>query len=171
MLIGAIWAQTVSGVIGNKGDMPWHLPEDLKHFSQVTKNSTVLMGRKTWESLPEKFRPLPHRENYILSNSGYRAEGATTFSDIETALAHAQENGAEKFWFIGGGQVYLQSLPYLTTVERTVIDTSVEGDTFSPSTLNPDFLTENFKLVEQKWWETSSTGLLYNFETYQRKTG
>ncbi len=77
MNLGLVWAQSTSGVIGRDGGIPWHVPEDMAHFKQLTAGCTVVMGRRTWESLPARFRPLPGRRNVVLTRqSGYRAEGA-----------------------------------------------------------------------------------------------
>ena len=83
MTIGLIWAQSTSGVIGRDGSIPWALPEDLAHFKRLTMGHTVVMGRRTWESLPVRFRPLPGRRNIVVSrNPDYRAEGAAVVDSI-----------------------------------------------------------------------------------------
>lgn len=85
--IGMIWAQTLNGAIGRDGDMPWHLPEDLAHFKATTLGKPVIMGRRTWESLPVKFRPLPGRANIVVTrNPSYAAEGALVVPSLEAAL-------------------------------------------------------------------------------------
>ena len=94
-MIGAIWAQSRNGVIGDGQGMPWHIPEDLKHFKAVTLGQPVIMGRRTWESLP--FKPLPGRENLVLSSRdpGEWSAGATVITEIP-----------QEGWIIGGGEVY-----------------------------------------------------------------
>ena len=72
--LGAIWTQTDAGIIGRDGDMPWYAPEDLAHFKKVTLGAPVIMGRRTWESLPPRFRPLPGRTNIVISRSVTEAE-------------------------------------------------------------------------------------------------
>ena len=96
-----VWAQARGGVIGADGGLPWHLPEDLALFRRLTTGSTVVMGRCTWESLPERFRPLPGRHNVVLtSDRRWAADGAHSAGSVDEVLA---EHGA--FWVIGGGAV------------------------------------------------------------------
>ena len=154
-LLGAIWAQTIDGVIGRNGTMPWHVPEDLKHFQEVTTGKPVIMGRRTWESLPDAYKPLPGRTNIIVSRSVGAVEardGAIWVSSLDAALevAHkAQEaTGAGSLadaWIIGGGVLYAEALtredlPHyrrVHVVEQTKLATSdlveVPGDTKAPN--------------------------------------
>lgn len=119
-------------VIGRDGGLPWHLPSDMKHFRELTTGGTVVMGRRTWESIPEKFRPLPQRRNIVLS-SGASFEGAEVHGSLESALAAA---GTDAF-VIGGGTTYEETLPLADRVYATEIAGAVEGDTFFPA-LDPD---------------------------------
>lgn len=92
LTLGAIWAQTTDGVIGRNGTMPWHVPEDLKHFQQTTAGKPVIMGRRTWESLPDAYKPLPGRVNIIVTRSGSGIEhrnGGIWVSNLDTALEEA----------------------------------------------------------------------------------
>jgi dihydrofolate reductase len=117
-------------VIGRDGDLPWHLPSDMKHFRELTTGGTVVMGRKTWESIPEKFRPLPGRRNIVLSHSLATAPaGAEVYASLESALAAA---GTDAF-VIGGGSTYSETLPLADRVYATEIAGEVEGDTFFPA--------------------------------------
>lgn len=117
--------------IGRGGTMPWHLPEDLKHFRQVTLGLPVVMGRKTWESLPPRFRPLPGRRNLVLTRqAGWAAEGAEVFAGLPQALAALA--GEPQACIIGGADVYAQALPLAQALELTEIDAEVEGDAFFP---------------------------------------
>lgn len=164
MLIGAIWAQTRNGVIGVGNALPWHLPEDLKHFSQVTKGSAVIMGRNTWESLPEKFRPLPGRENLVITSRGIDDSTVTTFDSLEAALGYAHSDGYESVWIIGGGQLYEEAMKYVSVVERTIVDAQVDGDTFAPHLSGPDFsLTKMGHSLK-----SATNDLSYRFETLHR---
>lgn len=153
--LGAIWAQTIDGVIGRNGTMPWHVPEDLKHFQEVTTGKPVIMGRRTWESLPDAYKPLPGRTNIIVSRSVGAVEardGAIWVSSLDAALevAHkAQEaTGAGSLadaWIIGGGTLYAEALtredlPHykrVHVVEQTKLATSdlveIPGDTKAPN--------------------------------------
>ncbi|MER7013676.1 dihydrofolate reductase [Saccharopolyspora sp. NPDC000359] len=151
-MIGLIWAQSVTGVIGRDGTMPWHLPEDLRHFRSVTQGATVLMGRRTWESLPPRFRPLPGRRNLVLSRTPQ--EGAETFADLERALAAASGD----VWVMGGAAVYRAALPVADRIVVTEIREPFEGDTFAPQVGRaPDGTGP---------WLESSTGLHYRFVTW-----
>ncbi len=111
MSVALVWAQARGGVIGRDGSLPWHLPEDLAHFRALTRGATVVMGRATWESLPERFRPLPGRRNVVLSRrADFRAEGADVRS---RPRGGAGRSGAADgtVWVIGGAQVYAAALP------------------------------------------------------------
>src|SRR4051794_41456904 len=97
--VAMVWAQAHGGVIGAEGGLPWHLPEDLALFRRLTMGSPVVMGRRTWESLPERFRPLPGRANVVLtSDPGWSAAGAHRAASVEEVLAER-----DSFWVIGGG--------------------------------------------------------------------
>ena len=102
MNIHLIWAQDSNGGIGKGGNLPWHIPEDLKNFKQLTINSTVVMGRKTWDSLPVK--PLPKRRNIVLSKS--KQVSAETFKSYEECMEHLKKNNLKKIFIIGGRSVY-----------------------------------------------------------------
>ena len=108
--INLIYARAANGVIGKDGAMPWHLPEDLAHFKQLTQGCPVLMGRKTWDSLPPKFRPLPGRTNIVITRQAdWQAEGAQRADSLEEALRLA--GAAPEIWIIGGAQIYAQAEP------------------------------------------------------------
>lgn len=172
--LGMIWAQTVAGAIGKQGDMPWHLPEDLKHFKDETMSSPVIMGRLTWESLPEKVRPLPGRKNIVVTRaSDYKADGAHVVHSVDEALkllddfvANTDADRSEvSGWVLGGGQIYEQAMQKADLLVVTKIILDVEGaDTFAPQ------IPDSFKLVEKSDIYTSKTGLGYFFEKYERNT-
>lgn len=115
-------------LIGRDGDLPWRLPNDLKHFKQLTIGKTVLMGRKTWVSLG---RPLPERENWVLTrDAAFSAPGARVFHALDAALAaHA---GGE-LMVIGGADLYRQTLARASRIHLTRVDAAVEGDTHFPA--------------------------------------
>jgi dihydrofolate reductase len=120
-----------NGTIGAANRMPWHLPEDLRHFRAATLGHPVIMGRKTWEALPERFRPLPGRANIVVTRQrGYSAPGAAIARDLPEALARA--GAAERVHVIGGAQLYAAALPLADELELTEIDADIEGDTFFP---------------------------------------
>lgn len=115
-------------LIGRDGDLPWRLPNDLKHFKRHTLGKTVLMGRKTWVSLG---RPLPERENWVLTrDAGFVAPGARVFADLDAALAE-HRNG--ELMVIGGAQLYRQTLPLAQRIYLTEVDAVVDGDTHFPA--------------------------------------
>ncbi|MGO4247326.1 dihydrofolate reductase [Micrococcaceae bacterium Sec5.1] len=169
--IGMIWAQTTSGVIGKDGSMPWHLPEDLKHFSQLTTGHPVIMGRKTWESFPDKYRPLPGRTNIVVTRhpewaSTPEAEGAVVVSSLDAALLESQfAPGGQKVWIIGGGQIFEQSMGIANVAVVTIIDADLDGDTFAPE-LGDDWTFDTAAPAEG--WLTAKNGTQYRFTTWRR---
>lgn len=157
--VGLIWAQSVSGVIGRDGAIPWRLPEDHARFKQLTLGHTVVMGRLTWESLPATVRPLPGRRNVVVTRQAeYRAPGAEVVETLEAAL------GGAETWVIGGGQIYTLALPTASRCEVTEIDVALprdDGDVIAP------VLTEGW-MAEDADWQTSTTGLRYRFSSFWR---
>lgn len=117
--------------IGLNGQLPWHIPEDLKHFREVTAGKTVLMGRKTWESLPEKFRPLPNRTNIIITRqTDYSAPtGVEIFATIDEAVAAHPE---QEIIVIGGAEIYQQTIDRADRLYITHVNQTVDGDAFFP---------------------------------------
>jgi dihydrofolate reductase len=151
-VIGLIWAQAPNGVIGRDGTMPWHVPEDMKHFREITAGAAVLMGRRTWESLPPRFRPLPGRRNLVLSRTPQ--DGAETFDDLGKALAAVDGD----LWVIGGSAVYAATLPFADRVEVTEIRETFEGDTWAPEVDRLPKTTGE--------WQESKSGLHFRFVSY-----
>jgi dihydrofolate reductase len=164
MTIGAIWAQTPAGVIGRDGTMPWHLPEDLRHFADITAGHPVIMGRRTWDSLPERFRPLPGRENLVLTRSPeWSPPGAHPIHSVDDAVAHLAGRDA---WVIGGRQVFAAWEALISVAEVTVIRVDEPGDTFAPPLASPPWHVESRDPAAG--WHRSRTGLEYRFETHRR---
>ncbi|MFZ9297746.1 MAG: dihydrofolate reductase [Hylemonella sp.] len=160
MKLNLIFAQAANGVIGKDGTMPWHLPEDLAHFKRLTQGWPVIMGRKTWDSLPPRFRPLPGRVNVVVTRQpDWQAEGAIAVHSLSAALASCA--GHAQAWVIGGAQIYAQALPMADTVEITEIEASFDGDTFAPA-LGPQWQ------VSSRQAHVASSGLRYSFVTYTR---
>ncbi|MCL3860186.1 dihydrofolate reductase [Actinotalea sp. K2] len=156
-----VWGQSSDGFIGRDGGLPWHLPEDLAHFRRLTTGHPVIMGRATWDSLPARFRPLPGRENVVLSRRpGLTLEGATVVGSVQDALAHV---AGRESWVIGGAQVYEAFLPYADRLEVTEVDVLVGGDTSAP--LLPAGWTCTARSDE---WLVSTSGLRYRFTTWRR---
>ncbi len=170
-----IWAEAAGGVIGASGTMPWHVPEDQAHFKAVTSGSPVIMGRKTWESLPERFRPLPGRTNIVITRDAatqgeLESSGAVPASSLEVAVELAQERaeGADRVWIMGGGAVYAEAVQkgLAQLAEVTRFDLEVSGDTHAPV-----LDSERWELVTadpQQDWHRSESGVGYRFETYRR---
>ena len=151
-MIGLIWGQSSNGVIGRDGTLPWHLPEDMKHFRAVTEGAAVLMGRRTWESLPPRFRPLPGRRNLVLSRTPQ--EDVETFPDLTSALAAVTGD----VWVIGGAAVYRAALPFADRILVTEIREHFDGDTHAPDVGRAPDSTGP--------WQESTTGLHYRFLTW-----
>ena len=135
-----IWAQSTNGVIGRDGSMPWSLPEDMAFFRRTTTGHPVIMGRRTWESFPERFRPLPGRTNIVITSSPERVEHGRSPGSVLTAPSYAEavrlarsSPGAERIWVIGGGEVYAFCLGQAERMHLTHVDTEVEdADAFFP---------------------------------------
>ena len=162
-MVQMIWAQARQGVIGKGGTIPWHLPEDLAHLKRMTLGSTVIMGRKTWDSLPNKFRPLPGRKNLVLTrNTDWQAAGAQSFENLAQALdACTQE---QTVWIIGGAEIYRQAMEFASVAHVTEIDADIEGDTFAPT------LDAAWRLVSGAP-QIASNGTRYSFNIYNKQTG
>jgi dihydrofolate reductase len=157
-----VWAQARGGVIGADGGLPWHLPEDLALFRRLTMGSTVVMGRRTWESLPERFRPLPGRTNVVLtSDAGWSAEGATRAGGVAEVLA-----GHPALWVIGGGAVYDAFLPHADRLVVTEVDLLVDGDTWAPA-VGAEW--HRLERTPHEGWTPSSSGLGYAVSEYVRE--
>ena len=135
--------------LGRNNDLLWRLKSDMNFFKSTTSGHWVIMGRKSWESLPPRFRPLPNRVNCVVSrNSDFQAEGAQVFPNLELAIATARQSNAEKVFIIGGAQIYSQSLienlvdeMYLTHVDATFDD----ADVFFPA-------------IEKSQWDIREVG-------------
>lgn len=132
-------------VIGKDNDIPWHLPDDFKYFKETTKGHHVIMGRKNWESLQQRFRPLPNRPNLIITrNSDYQAEGAQIVSSLEEALDIARRAGEPEAFIIGGGEIYRMGLELCDKIYLTEIEGSFEGQvTF------PEFSADQWKEISR----------------------
>ena len=127
--VGLIWAEAHGGVIGAEGGMPWHVPEDLAHFKEVTLGAPVVMGRKTWDSLPERFRPLAGRENIVITRQqDWTADGARRAATVADAV-----RGLDRVWIIGGAEIFRQVIGDADRLEVTELELQVAGDAYAPS--------------------------------------
>ena len=122
---------TYQRVIGNAGSIPWQIPEESKLFRDLTVGNTVVMGRKTWESLPEKYRPLPNRRNIVVSSQLRSLDGAEVYSSLDDALQTTDEDSREIF-IIGGRRLYEEALPRVDRLHISWIDREYDGDTKFP---------------------------------------
>ena len=161
MGVSLIWAQARNRVIGAGGRLPWHLPEDLRLFKTLTAGGTVVMGRRTWESLPERNRPLPGRVNVVLTTDpSWSADGAERAGSVEEVLA-----GTGDCWVIGGAAVYAAFLPHAGRLVVTDVDLDVDGDTRAPIL---DAGWHRVTRTPEAGWATSGTGLAYAVSEYVR---
>ena len=159
-MITLIAAVARNGVIGSNNALPWHLPEDMKHFRQLTTGNVVIMGRKTWESLPERFRPLPDRLNVVVTrNAAYAAPGATIVHTLDEAI---KVGAGRTAFIIGGAELYAHALQKAERLELTEIAAEFPGDAYFPD------------IDRTQWHEVcrqagqSAAGLGYAFVTYER---
>ena len=163
MKLHLIYARAANGAIGKNGVMPWHLPEDLAHFKRTTLGSPVIMGRKTWESIPARFRPLPGRTNVVVTRQqGWSAAGAHVAHSLPEAMALC--GAVDDAWIIGGADIYAQALPLARTAVVTEIDATFEGDAYAPQ-FGPGWQET------QREHHVSSNGLKFSFVTYTNTQG
>ena len=159
--LSLIAAVTPSGGIGKNNALLWHEPADQKHFRQVTMGCPVLMGRKTWDSLPERFRPLPGRQNIVITRNGsWEAPGAVVANSMDDALR--QSAHADKVFVIGGAEIYALALPLADELVLTEVAMDVEADAFFPEWKTGEF-TELSRVEQQ-----TAAGVPYAFVTYRR---
>ncbi len=134
MLISIVVAIDESNGIGRGGDLLWRLPRDMQRFKTITRHHHVLMGRKTYLSIPEKFRPLPERTNLILSRSETQIDAtATQFQSIDKAIDFAKLNGENELMIIGGGELYKHTLDITDRIYLTRVHATFDADTFFPT--------------------------------------
>jgi dihydrofolate reductase len=158
-----IFARAANGVIGRHNALPWHLPEDMAHFKRTTLGCPVIMGRKTWDSLPAKFRPLPGRLNVVVTRqSDWQAQGALPAHSLAEAISLCA--ACSDAWVIGGAAIYAQALPMASTAVVTEIDAVFEGDAFAPQ-FGPDWIETG------RQNQVSVTGLSFSFVSYCKNTG
>ena len=164
--VNLIFARAANGVIGVNNTIPWHLPEDMAHFKQQTAGAPVIMGRKTWDSLPPRFRPLPGRQNIVVTRQAdWRAEGALHAGSLNDAFALCEASSPAEVWVIGGAQIYAEAEPLAQRAVVTELARDYEGDAHAPV------------LDAAAWRETrreshvsAKEGIAFDFVTYERAT-
>jgi len=150
------------GVIGLAGGLPWRIPEDMRHFRELTIGYPVVMGRRTWDSLPDRFRPLPDRRNVVVTrNATWQGDGAERAGSIDEALLLLED--AEQILVIGGGELYTAALPLADELLLTEIDVEMEGDTFFPSWERAEFTEAS------REEHVSESGIPFAFVNYARQ--
>jgi dihydrofolate reductase len=152
MTISIIVAVADNNVIGKDNKLIWHLPDDMKFFMEKTTGHCVITGRKNYESIPLKFRPLPNRTNIVVTNQqNYQAPGAIVVSSIEDAITKAKETDDEEIFIIGGAEIYKQTLNITDRIYLTKIYHTFDGDAFFPE-INDEWKEVNRKegLVNEK---------------------
>ncbi|OUC75578.1 dihydrofolate reductase [Gordonia lacunae] len=156
-----VWAQGRGGAIGRDNTIPWRVPEDVARFKELTVGHPVVMGRKTWDSLPPRFRPLPGRTNVVVTrDAGWSAEGATVAGSVAEALELA---AGERIGVIGGGEIYRLAMKFATELCVTEIDVEVDGaDAFAPE------ITDDWSVAVRGEWQISTSGIKYRFVDYRR---
>ncbi len=166
MTISLIAALTRNRVIGKNNDLPWRLPDDMKYFMKTTTGHHVIMGRKNYQSLPDKFRPLPNRTNIIVTHQqDFKAKGCIVVHSIAAGIEIARKNKEQELFIIGGAQIYEQALPLAHRLYLTEIKAEMNGDTFFP------------EIDMVKWEEVSRMAhamdqkhpFAFDFVIYQRK--
>jgi dihydrofolate reductase len=160
-VIAIVVAHSSNRVIGRDGGLPWRLPSDLRRFRELTRGATVVMGRRTFESLPDAFRPLPERRNIVLSGDpGYRPAGAEVFASLQAAL----DACGHDCFVIGGEVTYRDALPLCQRLYATEIEAELDGDAFFP-----ELDTTQWRCVQDSEQHTENE-LSFAFRTYERTT-
>nr|AIA14313.1 Dihydrofolate reductase [uncultured bacterium] len=146
MIISSIAAVSQNHVIGRNNDLPWNLPDDMRFFMQTTKGHHCVMGRKNYDSIPDKFRPLPNRTNIVVTRQAdFKAPGCIVVNSIERAVSIATSNGETELFIIGGADIYRSAMPVTQRMYLTEIQAQIQGDVFFPT------------LDKAEWKETKRT--------------
>lgn len=167
MKIIIIVAYSKNRVIGKDNKLLWHLADDMKFFKKTTQNQTVLMGKNTYWSLPEKFRPLPNRNNIVLTTKPFENtfENLTVFNNIENTLNTLKNEGLEQLFVIGGSQIYEAFLPFADEILATEVVAIIEGDAYFPIFDESEFHKE----ILQKFQKNESNDFDFEIISYKRK--
>ena len=167
MKIIIIVAYSKNRVIGKDNKLLWHLTDDMKFFKKTTQNQIVLMGKNTYWSLPEKFRPLPNRNNIVLTTKPFENtfENLMVFNNIENTLNTLKNEGLEQLFVIGGSQIYEAFLPFADEILATEVDAIIEGDAYFPIFDESEFHKE----ILQKFQKNESNDFDFEIISYKRK--
>lgn len=157
MAISLIVAMTKDRVIGNNGKIPWKISQDLKLFKQITSGGIVIMGRKTWESLPQNYKPLSNRKNIVVSSQLKSIEGIKIYNDLECAIKNTRESKKEVY-LIGGASIYEQGINLVNKMHISLVKGSPEGDTYFPK-----FDKNDWEIIEKKYFKD------FTYKLYKRK--
>lgn len=166
MKISLIAAVSQNGVIGRNNDLPWRLPDDMKYFMSTTTGHHVIMGRKNYDSLPEKFKPLPNRTNIVVTRQkNFVAKGCQVVNSIQEGIAIAKKEKESSLFVIGGAEIYRATLPIADYLFLTEIKADIEGDTFFPAFDKSDWaeITRKAHSVDEKHKYS------FDFVIYERK--
>jgi dihydrofolate reductase len=162
LTISMVLAMADNGVIGDKGGIPWRIPEDMRRFKALTMGHPIIMGRKTWDSLPKK--PLPGRENIVITRDpNWQAHGATVAHSLDEALTHARKGNPAEIAIIGGAAIYREGLAHATHIHLTEVHASPEGDVVLPS-FDPTIWHETAREEH-----ATPDGLRYSYVTLERR--
>jgi dihydrofolate reductase len=165
LIISLIAALSENFIIGKNNDLPWHLPDDMKFFMQTSKGHHCIMGRKNYDSIPDKFRPLPNRTNIVVTRQkGFKAPGCIVVNSIDKALEIARSNGEVEAFIIGGAEIYRQGMEVTQRMYLTEIKATIEGDTHFP-----EFKKEDWKEVKRNHHPADDKHqYAFDFVVYQR---
>lgn len=166
MIISLIAAVTENHVIGKDNDLPWHLPDDMKFFMETTKGHHVIMGRKNYDSLPVKYRPLPNRHNIVVTRQkNFTAPGCDIVNSLEEAIAISRKADEQEVFIIGGAEIFNQSMNLADRLYITEIKTTLDGDTFFP-VINKNEWKETMRKPHEV---DARHAYAFDFVTYERK--
>lgn len=155
-----IAAVAKNGIIGKGNELPWKLPKDMKFFANTTKNHTVIMGRKTWDSIPSKYKPLPDRRNIVITRQLENIDGAEVFDNFEKAI----EASTGQIYICGGGEIYKLALSFATKLILTEVHAEIEGDI-----LFPNFNQKQYKITsKEEHLADEKHAYAFDFVTYEK---
>jgi dihydrofolate reductase len=165
VIVSLIAAVSKNMVIGKKNDLPWNLPDDMKFFMQTTKGHHVIMGRKNYDSIPEKFRPLPNRTNIVVTRQqSFKAPGCIVVHSVEKGLEIARNNGEQETFIIGGADIYRLGMNQTQRMYLTEIDADIDGDTYFP-----EFKRQEWKEISRSHHSTDDRHKYpFDFVIYDR---